>query len=600
MPTVQYIPRENGGYQPYAKLPTAGKEPAQGEQNLAYIQRGTRAVSVVDGQGEELFSHSGQDYLQSVQYQPVADRYLIQDYSGVDVISAQDGALQGRITPDHMDHQSRMQVLNDGRLVMNCPVIGEKGQLIMLQPDLQPAWHHETDLHLARVLDLGEGRICASDGRNIEVCDAQGNVIHRSVKAVCDPQFRDGKLIYLEAAWMKVRGPGNSIAERSNAVVLCQHDLKTGVTVTTPTTDNCERITLVPDGKVLLSERKPGWPMAMVLHDAQGNLEHRFELPEGRCLFQVELSADGKSAYAFEGWPLDKVYTIHRADLESKTMEPVFHHDDMAIVRSLSDGHTAVFTRQGVTLLEDGTRLATPRDLLEHVGKGVQPAHNSVESRVASYFASEPGPGRWDELFDQVQRNLDLPSAARLTAEPGKPFSTPDCALNFMLPAVDALPASVAAASRPLSVGDLFRDSGLPAWMTRSPQKITVKDTDGKEHSILARKGDFTHILPFTTEGRPVVAAARANQICWWDPTRSSTEVSYDLGEPALSLEPGQDGRSVIAKTASGQVLHLVPEGAGTLGDDPKPAEDDKPAGGIQQNADGIRLPGVFIRRYKR
>lgn len=592
MPTVQYIPREGGGFQPFAKCPANGRKHAPGEHNTALVGRDSRSVSVVDANGVEQFRHQTEDFVETVKYQPQADRYLVHHFGGVDVISARDGALLGQVTPDKMDIQSNMQTLADGRLMLNVGTLSDEGgQLIMLQPDLQPAWDHPTQLQRARILELDNGAVAAFSGPTLEVCNARGEIIHRSDKAMSDPQLKDGKLVYLEAAWMKGEG---RVRERSHGMLLCQHDLKTGLTLVTPTTEDVEACTPLPDGRFLMSERGIGH-MALVLHDADGKRtsRHKFE----GYLFQLDVSQDGKFAYAMDADPLvtPPVYRLQKVDLETMTATKVHEGNDDFIATALTDGRTALFTRQGITLLEEGLHFKTPDELLTHLGPDVLPANNTVEARVSNYTSPGPGPGRWDELFTRVNHRLKLGSAATMTAKPGQPFVTPDSCVNFMLPALDALPAAVAAATRGVKVGDLFRTDAMPAWLRQDGTQLKLKDGE-KEHSIV---GPFSHVLPFTVEGRPVVAAARDNGLTWWDPTRVYGESTYSLNEKIVSLEPARDGASVLARTESGQVLHMVPESVSQFDKAPEEQEPDKSVGTLKEDEQGIRLPGVFIRRKK-
>lgn len=595
MATIQYMPNEHGGYNPYARVPRSTRDVAEGEHNVAVVAPGSREIAVVDRRGRELFRHGG-EMLQGVRYQPTRDSFVVQDYGAIDVISARDGALKARIEPENASHQTSLNVLSDGRVLLNVARYDLQGQLVMLKPDLEPEWTHPTGLLNARSMELPDGKIAAFAGPHLEICDARGAIVHRSDKMLSDPQLKDGKLYYLEAKWMKQLA--GRVGERSNAVVLCQHDLQTGLTRTTPTSDNCETLTLLHDGRILLSERA-AHHYAMVVHDADGKMEKRFKLPEDGVSGSLELSADGKKAFVMEGSVLATpvVFRLQQLDLEKMEMTEVYRSPNPFLVASLTDGRTALFEKTGVRILEDGSHFATQKEFVQSLPEGVGPAHAVAESQASNFTSPGPGPARWDRLFQRVQQVVELEGAAALTARPGESFVTYDNCVNFMLPAVDALPAAVAAASRPVKVSDLFHEKALPVWLSRETSGYSILGDDGEKKTFYGR---FNHVLPFLAEERPVVAATEGNILKWWDPKRLPTPINYNAGEPIVSLEPGQDGASVIARTESGQILHLYPDKLDKLREDTPPAPDDQPVGNLQENRDGIRLPGVFIRKYGR
>lgn len=594
MPTIHYMPREGGGYQPYAKLPYTG-EPAIGKDNLALTERGSKFLSVVDAQGNQQFTHPAEDYIQSVQYQPGADRYLVQDWGGIQAISARTGELQGSIHPENHSHQSSMHVLSDGRLALNVATWSEHGQLLMLQPDLTPSWNQPTALLRARFLELPQGQLAAFDGSNIEVRDSAGKVLHKSDHAVNDPILSGSKLAYVETTRREYKA--GRVAEQSNSRRLCLHDLTTGKTSKSPTSNGVEMVSPLKDGRFLLSERSPGC-FAIAVHGAEGKLVKRVKLPEEAILGQVELSADGRSAFVVEG-DLQFNTRVHRLDLQTFALKQIFETKGDAVVSALSDGRTAIFSASGVELVEDGSKFGSLGELLEALPPGTVPANERITSRTTNFVSFGEGPGKWDRLMLTLTHRLKLDGPARLAAEPGKPFTTGDYCLNFTLPALDALPAAVAAAVQAPTVSDLFRqDGGLPKWARHEPHFVEVTDPEGNKHS---QTGDFKHVLPLMAEGRPVVAAAGEHdtRLWWWDPKRISSSESYELEDAISAIQPGQDGRSVVATTEGGGVLHLYPQQVGNLAQEPRKDPAAEPGGNLGETSEGIRLPGVFIRRYR-
>ncbi|MEW6282891.1 MAG: hypothetical protein AB1758_30040, partial [Candidatus Eremiobacterota bacterium] len=594
MRAVVYSRQEAGGYQPCArvKVGVLRDAPAAGSGTFGLVSPGSRALNVVDPEGHQRFSQPCEDFVTTVQYQPGMDRYLVQTCTGIQAVQAESGQPVASITPENHSHQATMQVLSDGRLALNAATWSESGQLLMLQPDLTPAWNHDTDLLGARFLELGEGRLAAFDGSHLEVLEADGTPCLTSDHLVGEPIRRGEELVYLETS-RRTRVAGR-ISEEEHGRWLCRYNLATGQLSRCATCEDAETVTALPDGRFLVCERAPS-RYALNLHDAGGECIGRVPLPEEECLGQLELSADGNAAMLVAG-DLNFRMRVYRVDLSNLEMTVVHEqHGDM-VVSALSDGRTAVFHAGGVKLVEDGSQFESTAELLSALPPGTRPANERVESRRTAFVTCRPGePEPWDRLFNVVHHRVKLASAARQTAVAGQPFTTPDCSLNFLLPSVDALPAAVSAAAGATRVGDLF-DSRAPlaSWAREAPDRLEVTDGAGKTHTL---RGNFAHRLSLVNQGRPViVAASDRGELLWWDPElRGSTPDTYALDAPVVSLKLTPDGASVVATTSEGQVMHLQPERLEGGG----PPEPDAPAGGVREEAEGIRLPGVFIRRKR-
>lgn len=600
MRAIQYLPLPEGGYQPIVKL-RAGKlkdGPAQSQDTFAVVDSDTTRLRLVDARGDTRHQVSLDSFIDDVQTQPGTGNFVVRTLDGIEMVDSASGQKLASITPENLNHQATMKVLSDGRLAVTAADYSDGGQLIMLGPDMTPAWHHETQLLHPSYLELEGGALAVYDGSHLEVRGRNGEERLTSAAMVGQPVRQGRNLAFMETTR---RTPvAGRVSEQENSRWFCRFNLDTGELTRHPARDNADTITALPDGNYMVAERAPGSDFALDFHGPDGELQTRVPLPEGFVLYQTDLCADGKTSlvmgtrFDFDQTPLGVDSRVWKLDLATRTMQEVFQHDAPLVVSALSDGSSAVFTREGIHLVESGRQFATNEELLAALPGGVHPLRERMESKAMGYIVGDPEKeGRWDRLFLTVTHDVGLAGAARAVAEPGRPYVTPDFCFNFMLPAVDALPAAVSAALVP-TAGDLF-DRARPDWLGQDASGVQAANQEGEVKKL---SGSFDQVAGLTMDGHKVALAgsARQSMLQWLEPDLLLNSGKFEVGEGVTGLKLSPGGGSAVATTASGQVMHLVPDAPESAPpDEPRP-----PTSGIQEEADGIRLPGVFIRRHRK
>ncbi|MEW6278044.1 MAG: hypothetical protein AB1758_05430, partial [Candidatus Eremiobacterota bacterium] len=600
-----------------------------GEVRHNLISPDRTTLTVADASGQPLFNYRSPDYVQQVQFDPVRGHSYVRTSAGI-VALDREGNEVGSVMPERLNCLGSMKLLSTGELAVAIPLETFKdGQVLVLNPDLSPKWQHTSKLATDCLLDVGNGHVAAyDDGEGLEVLDAGGCVrCQTDHLKLYSPIVHEGRLMFLESQ------PSKYKQEYANVV---RYDSATGEVDRFRVGSEAERIVPLPGGGFLLDEGPAAHPH-ITAYDRDGRRIGSYKFPDDTYPRQLHLSNDGKTALLVaDGDGHGGGSRLYRLDLTpgrrgllaalkgSSRPQPAYTRQGGFLPAMLPDGRLFVAHEGGVEELgPSGTPVksyAGTREFLEEVGPDTPLGTTRYPLSYIAHDATEFTPARLDAWLESAHKRFKLSGGLMaVPPAPGSVFVTPDGCLNFALPAVSQLPASVALAvggtqealKRILTAQVLDRPEmaetsfpGQPGLKLRqTTEELQVVGPDGKSATVFSPEntGPYRLAVPLTVEGRPMVAGSTDDaKLVWYDPSKSSGSAQvFDLGGRVAQLGLSADGASVAATTEQGAFLLFTPPGQGVLQAPERLAPGPAQATGVSEGVSSVRVGGVIIRKRR-